>query len=949
MDFCVSCHAGLPVGPGPRRRQQGAALLTVLTVLILAGTALLLERLNARPARSLAEARMVSDSLTQARAALIGFAASHPTEPGRLPYPDRRHDGNWDGVSDCWSRVGGRIGAHLALGRLPWQGDLVGRTGCGGPQWHIESSAPWQRHDGLWYAVSRNLLFRTRTQDRPALNWRLVDQAPPYPWLTVRNAAGEIISDEVAAVVIHPGPPLSHQDRRWDEGKPPATGSAAYLDSVVIGALEFDNADADGCRDDQPDCNHRSAANGAGEDFIAGSPSASFNDRLSFISARDLFSVVERRVAGDTAEVLERYRTSYGGYPWLSPYVDPSTVDSGNPRTGWSDPGSKGNRLVDFDTDFTKGDPVRVGDLLELVDQGRFTTVVAVEPNALSVSGGPLGPDQAYNIRPAYNGRTKTRQGQLPFVDVRKAERFSFNTGFDVQWRAPTDVATAHSVLAPVYAGDRVDGLTKHAPDALATSRPDVVLSGISGRRGGAPASAVVAAVKAAVWGRNGKLMVGNLLAATGNGRCEWTGDPQHVVCMGSVIGQDAGYSVTLTEHRPTPMPPIVHAGVPVRRDFSFKLNFSGILRADRYGNFKTRAVASSSPLALGPGEIDMWVQVDEFVSTKPMLGQDYRLHSVRMTSLNGTDAQFDVSGISDDLQPGLDLPAYLVDNDWYRYLYIATTASSIGKDPTHSGRISHSGRTLQHGSTLIDLDADFHAAGIQVGDFVRNVSAQSQGFVSRVIDENTLEIGRESSPYLSGVAGRASDRTTLVDLDANFVASRVRVGDTVVNWSDGSSGTVTDVRPERLGLSKLAGGTNNRFAPLDHYALTRSHDRGQPWYRGHRYEIWSRRCDSPGVGTAPDPSADCLMTDTSTLENLRGPVTPNPQAVVVAAGPQLSGQLRGMARACGSQSAGFCDYFEFVNPMERGRGPRPVGFQPDAVESSINDRVRWLPSIATH
>ena len=139
----------------------------MMTLLVLVTGAVLLERLNAVPRINLAREQTASELLRDARSGLLGFAVSHPDTPGRLPYPDRDGDDNWDGIADCWSNnvAATDINPELASGRLPWQGDVAGLTGCGGSPWRLDSAQPLERNGGLWYAVSRNLLFRESAAD----------------------------------------------------------------------------------------------------------------------------------------------------------------------------------------------------------------------------------------------------------------------------------------------------------------------------------------------------------------------------------------------------------------------------------------------------------------------------------------------------------------------------------------------------------------------------------------------------------------------------------------------------------------------------------------------------------------------------------------------------------------------------------------------------------------
>ncbi len=236
----------------------------MLTLLALVSASLLIDRLLERPGQPLPRVRATGALLDEARSALIGFALSHPNAPGRLPYPDRNADAaGYDGVSDCnntpfdpGTGLGGPANPPLRLGRLPWRGALDTLSGCldaAFTQWRLEATSPLRNFDGLWYAVSGNLLHNSGQR----LNWSLVDGNPAFPWLKVRAANGSVLSDRVAFVVIAPGRALRRADGTWqirDEENDPAPDPDEFLDRIDIGGGVYSNADADGCPDDDVAC-----------------------------------------------------------------------------------------------------------------------------------------------------------------------------------------------------------------------------------------------------------------------------------------------------------------------------------------------------------------------------------------------------------------------------------------------------------------------------------------------------------------------------------------------------------------------------------------------------------------------------------------------------------------------------------------------------------------------
>ena len=171
------------------RRQAGIALLALLTVLTLWGLYLFVGQLSAT---QFERAREQDDAavLAEAKAALIGRAATDANRPGSLPCPATDESG----VSPLFA------GDHCPtyIGRLPWKtlrvGDLRDRSG-----------------EPLWYALTREL--------------RDDDSAEP---INPRQEL-ELTMDgttNIAAAIFSPGPPLATQSGR------PGSGVADYLDGA---------------------------------------------------------------------------------------------------------------------------------------------------------------------------------------------------------------------------------------------------------------------------------------------------------------------------------------------------------------------------------------------------------------------------------------------------------------------------------------------------------------------------------------------------------------------------------------------------------------------------------------------------------------------------------------------------------------------------------------------
>lgn len=281
-----------------RSRQHGFAIVLMLLVLISAGAYFLLRSLNQATRTNTAEVT-TQRALQVAREALIGYAVRYPDNPeirdadagpGHLPCPDTRLDvGDEAGQADPPCATSSRT----ETGRFPWRTlDVVEtRDGSGAP---------------LWYAVSN--MFRNNPKTIP-LNSETIGT-------TLGLDACAAGGDDIAAVIIAPGPAVKDQDR--------GTVRTEAIEDIAE-YLEGENADAgDGCFSTIRDAAH--------------------NDIVLALTRRDLMQAVERRVLSDVKKALTRYYADPDGddvnevdpdcpiasprcddgYPWLSPFTDPT-------------------------------------------------------------------------------------------------------------------------------------------------------------------------------------------------------------------------------------------------------------------------------------------------------------------------------------------------------------------------------------------------------------------------------------------------------------------------------------------------------------------------------------------------------------------------------------------------------------------------------------------------
>nr|VFK20367.1 MAG: hypothetical protein BECKLFY1418C_GA0070996_107115 [Candidatus Kentron sp. LFY] len=321
-------------------------------------------------------------ALFHAKQALIGWAVSHPSAPGSMPWPDRNADGNYDGDSDCASLSGDAVfNPSFLLGRLPWRGrtNPCERT-HGGLGVDVRDGAS----ERLWYAVSRNLIRRYQSPaGYPRIDVELADNAP-FPWFTVRDGEGGSISDRVAVVLVAPGEASGEQDRSGG-----APGAENYLD--IHAGTGIGNGDSDGCFDNRAGC-----GGSDGEEFVLADADSVFNDRLVFITVDELMMKVERRVLNEVDQALDNYRETSGVYPWMSPFAYPATMVSGRVTENAED---AARTLIDGNADFIAAG-VRRGQVVRNVGDGSKGIIESVDSRSLSLTSEGLrhGEDNRFDI-----------------------------------------------------------------------------------------------------------------------------------------------------------------------------------------------------------------------------------------------------------------------------------------------------------------------------------------------------------------------------------------------------------------------------------------------------------------------------------------------------------------------------------------------------------------------
>ncbi len=343
---------------------RGFAVLLILLGLMIVGGIVVLKAVNANPG-ALARQQVDTDILARAKLALLTSAIYDSTaRPGNMLIPDYINSGTavYDGKSNSgcqdvtkangYPLIGGTpsvVKVNMrCLGRLPWKALNFDVS------LNKDFSAADNQSDSFgeipWYAVSANLVdsncfgvLNSETLSAPAPAQAQPAGAPcsttnpVHPWLTVHDASGKILSDQVAAVLILPGIALPSQNR---PKTPPLANATQYLDALTV-------SDPAGCSampgTPAPPCVISNA--GRTNHFVVGNASPTFNDRVIYITVQELAEQVQKRVAAELRASLTDYfgatklyrpapapatPQKLSAYPWLIPLSAPITSEIGS-------------------------------------------------------------------------------------------------------------------------------------------------------------------------------------------------------------------------------------------------------------------------------------------------------------------------------------------------------------------------------------------------------------------------------------------------------------------------------------------------------------------------------------------------------------------------------------------------------------------------------------------
>jgi hypothetical protein len=248
--------------------QQGGALIILLVVLVLAGMSAFFISFSSTDFKVERE-KKTATSLAEAKVALVGYAVRNTTVTGLgyLPNPDLGPGMNVEGSS-----VAAIGGVDISVvGKLPWRtlGIAMQKDGA---------------DECLWYVVSGRLKVNPATG---VLNWDTLGQ------IDVMDVAGNLLATNVAAMIIAPGQSLNGQNRQLvDAGLVHCGGN--YDARNYLDAYDLANAIAGQVNYYSGSVNNRLAGDTANKQFILAN-NGFYNDRFSFITVEDIFSIIIRR------------------------------------------------------------------------------------------------------------------------------------------------------------------------------------------------------------------------------------------------------------------------------------------------------------------------------------------------------------------------------------------------------------------------------------------------------------------------------------------------------------------------------------------------------------------------------------------------------------------------------------------------------------------------------
>jgi len=272
-------------------KQQGLALILFLvTALTVAGGSFFITAQRIKNS-SIQTDHKTYKALAAAKQALVSFSLSYQptglaTELGRLPYPDRFLDGDYDGQSDCINYTDA-LNLPLLIGRFPW---LRERGAC--PAQDINFDLKDALGERLWYAVSPHMVRHSSNATFSPNFLAITNQ-----WLTLYDQNG-LVSDRIAFIAFSAGAALPGQNKN-------TSTPINFLDSYnVPGIGNVSNHDND-------------------LTFVTAPKSETFNDKLIYMTIDELMPLLEKRVLLEVRNLLNNFQNLNGYYPYPAALIDP--------------------------------------------------------------------------------------------------------------------------------------------------------------------------------------------------------------------------------------------------------------------------------------------------------------------------------------------------------------------------------------------------------------------------------------------------------------------------------------------------------------------------------------------------------------------------------------------------------------------------------------------------
>lgn len=255
-------------------KQQGAALLIMLVLLVVGIAAVLINSLTTVGTNNARQEKTAS-ALAQAKDALIGDTVSQPsvTSVGYMRLPDLGFGiGPVPLEGSSAPNFSGNNADYSVIGKVPWKTLAISPSRGG------QGECPW-------YIVSGR--FKNNPKTNSAFNWDTLGQ------IDVIDGNGSVIASNIAALLVAPGHPIDGQNRALSDPAYTQCGgnydARNYLDSynssdTVSGEANYFTGST----------NNRVALNTSNKRFVM-TNNNHYNDQLLFITTDDIFRPIIRR------------------------------------------------------------------------------------------------------------------------------------------------------------------------------------------------------------------------------------------------------------------------------------------------------------------------------------------------------------------------------------------------------------------------------------------------------------------------------------------------------------------------------------------------------------------------------------------------------------------------------------------------------------------------------